>query len=75
MCALQSPIPWYPGRLAWRLGLSRRDLRRNRELSRFFEWVKLHERLGHITRQEEVSMLPALLLDPEPHHLVCGFLN
>ena len=33
-------------------------------------WLADYTSLGILTRQEVVSMIPAALLDPEPHHLM-----
>ncbi|XP_057431487.1 uncharacterized protein LOC130724305 isoform X2 [Lotus japonicus] len=51
------PLPWYPDNLAWHSNFSRMQLRKNRTLRRFHEFLKLENELGNITRQEAVSMV------------------
>ncbi|OWM82181.1 hypothetical protein CDL15_Pgr001755 [Punica granatum] len=65
-----TPLPWYPDNLAWQFNYSRRQLRKDHSLERFHEFLKLENEIGNITRQEAVSMVPPLLLDVHPEHLV-----
>uniref|UniRef100_A0A0D9X927 SAM-dependent MTase RsmB/NOP-type domain-containing protein n=1 Tax=Leersia perrieri TaxID=77586 RepID=A0A0D9X927_9ORYZ len=62
------PLPWYPGNLAWHLNFSRKQLRKNQALESFHEFLKHESEVGHITRQEAVSMVPPLFLDIQPDH-------
>ncbi|XP_030496373.2 uncharacterized protein LOC115712258 [Cannabis sativa] len=64
------PLPWYPDNLAWHLNFSRMQLRKNQNLERFHEFLKLANEIGNITRQEAVSMVPPLLLDVSANHSV-----
>ncbi|XP_062099920.1 uncharacterized protein LOC133805778 [Humulus lupulus] len=64
------PLPWYPDNLAWHLNFSRMQLRKNQNLERFHEFLKLANEIGNITRQEAVSMVPPLLLDVSADHSV-----
>ncbi|KAK7387530.1 hypothetical protein VNO78_28404 [Psophocarpus tetragonolobus] len=64
------PLPWYPENLAWHLKFSRKQLRKNRTLGRFHEFLKLENEIGNITRQEAVSMVPPLFLDVHSNHFV-----
>lgn len=64
------PLPWYPDNLAWHSNFSRTQLRKNQTLARFFEFLKLENEIGNLTRQEAVSMVPPLFLDVQPHHFV-----
>uniref|UniRef100_A0A0D6R5Z1 SAM-dependent MTase RsmB/NOP-type domain-containing protein n=1 Tax=Araucaria cunninghamii TaxID=56994 RepID=A0A0D6R5Z1_ARACU len=64
------PLPWYPGKLAWRLNFSRMQLRKNHTLERIHEFLKQENEIGNITRQEAVSMVPPLFLDVHSHHYV-----
>jgi 16S rRNA C967 or C1407 C5-methylase (RsmB/RsmF family) len=76
-----SPIPWYPGRMAWRFDVSRSVLRGKgalknddspaaRTLAAFHSFLMAETELGAISRQEEVSMVPPCLLDVQPGHVV-----
>ena len=70
-----SPLPWYPGNLAWHLNLSRKQLRKNPALESFHEFLKHESEVGNITRQEAVSMVPPLFLNVQAgHHILdmCG---
>ncbi|KAL5537976.1 hypothetical protein UlMin_043884 [Ulmus minor] len=64
------PLPWYPENLAWHSNFSRMQLRKNQNLERFHEFLKLENEIGNITRQESVSMVPPLFLDVRPEHFV-----
>jgi len=68
--SLPESLPWYPHESGWHVSLARRDLRRVPQLKAFHEWLKLFTETGAISRQEVVSMIPPLLLDVQPHHLV-----
>ncbi|KAM3294309.1 hypothetical protein ACQJBY_037293 [Aegilops geniculata] len=63
-----SPLPWYPGNLAWHLNLSRKQLRKNPALESFHEFLKHESEVGNITRQEAVSMVPPLFLNVQADH-------
>ena len=66
-----SAIPWYPAKLAWQLDANRTQLRKIAALGRLHDFMKRENDAGGITRQEAVSMIPPLVLDVQPHHLVC----
>ena len=55
---------------AYQLSYGKSDLRKNAKLKSFHEWLQLVSDEGSITRQEAVSMIPPLLLDVKPHHVV-----
>ena len=55
---------------AYQLSYGKGDLRKNAKLKSFHEWLQLVSDEGSITRQEAVSMIPPLLLDVQPHHIV-----
>lgn len=63
-------LEWYPESLAWQIDCSKAQLRRLPTLSSLFEAIKELNLTGAITRQEAVSMVPPLLLDVQPHHMV-----
>mmetsp|Transcript_29745 Transcript_29745/g.44248 ORF Transcript_29745/g.44248 Transcript_29745/m.44248 type:complete len:976 (-) Transcript_29745:253-3180(-) len=62
------PISFVPH--GYQLSLDRRTIRRNPSLNAFHNWLKIHTDAGYITRQETVSMIPPIVLDPHPHHAV-----
>lgn len=64
------PINWYPDELAWNSNLSRRFIRRSEVLKKLHRFLVEDSECGAITRQEAVSMIPPMLLDVQPHHLV-----
>eukprot|EP00339_Tiarina_fusa_P000842 CAMPEP_0117026604 /NCGR_PEP_ID=MMETSP0472-20121206/19540_1 /TAXON_ID=693140 ORGANISM="Tiarina fusus, Strain LIS" /NCGR_SAMPLE_ID=MMETSP0472 /ASSEMBLY_ACC=CAM_ASM_000603 /LENGTH=899 /DNA_ID=CAMNT_0004733651 /DNA_START=122 /DNA_END=2821 /DNA_ORIENTATION=+ len=61
-------IPYIPH--AYQMGVDRQTIRRNAGLKPFFEWLKIQTAAGFVTRQETVSMIPPVVLDPKPHHKV-----
>lgn len=69
------PLPWYPDRLAWKVGVSRAGLRGKggaddaaaREALRQLHAFLMEEtKAGRVHRQEAASMVPPLLLDVQP---------
>ncbi|TPX45291.1 hypothetical protein SeLEV6574_g03949 [Synchytrium endobioticum] len=65
-----TPIPWYPKNLAWRMEIPRRVLRKHDSLEKFHKWLVSENEMGTVYRQEEVSMIPVMFLDVQPHHHV-----
>jgi 16S rRNA C967 or C1407 C5-methylase (RsmB/RsmF family) len=61
-------IPYIPH--GFQMGVDRGTIRRNAGLKPFFEWLKIQTAAGFVTRQETVSMIPPVVLDPKPHHKV-----
>jgi 16S rRNA C967 or C1407 C5-methylase (RsmB/RsmF family) len=57
------PIPYVPNRLAWHIECTKATLRKNEVLKEFRDWLMLNTNVGHISRQEAVSMLPPLFFD------------
>ena len=51
--------------LGFQLSIDKRTLRRNKSLEPLFTWLKIQTDCGHITRQETVSMIPPVVLDPK----------
>jgi 16S rRNA C967 or C1407 C5-methylase (RsmB/RsmF family) len=68
MIAPAKKIPFVPH--AYQLSLDRQTIRRNTGLNEFHEWLKVQTEAGFVTRQETVSMIPPVVLNPEPHHKV-----
>ncbi|CAE6481525.1 unnamed protein product [Rhizoctonia solani] len=63
-------LPWYPDGLGWQLDVSKSALRKTPEFKRFHNFLVYETEVGNISRQEAVSMIPPLLLDVQPHHIV-----
>ena len=61
-------LSWYPNGYGYKLGTDRRNLRKLPALEQLHQWMIKHTDMGHITRQEAVSMVPPLALDVHPHH-------
>lgn len=55
---------------AYQLGVDRSMIRKDPNLKAFFEWVKLQNLAGFITRQETVSMVPPVVLNPQPNDCI-----
>ncbi|KAJ8923887.1 hypothetical protein NQ315_006663 [Exocentrus adspersus] len=64
------PLPWYPGKLAWQMDLTRKDIRRCEAYYKLHNFLISETEHGTISRQEAVSMIPPLLLDVQSHHKV-----
>ena len=65
-----TPLPWYPDNMAFYLPMSKADLRRLPFARAFRQWLMDAFAMGNLNRQEAVSMIPPLLLDVQPHHVV-----
>lgn len=65
-----SAITWYPDQEGWYMGCNKKDLKKNPVLRNFKQFIIAQNELGNINRQEAVSMIPPLLLDVQPHHIV-----
>jgi 16S rRNA C967 or C1407 C5-methylase (RsmB/RsmF family) len=61
-------IPYVPH--AYQFSLDRNTIRRNPCLQQFHKWLKVQTAAGFVTRQETVSMIPPIVLNPESHHVV-----
>eukprot|EP00941_MAST-03F_sp_MAST-3F-sp1_P005555 g5555.t1 len=64
------PLPWYPDQGAWQLSCPKRVLRKSPLLRVFQDWLLRENEIGNVSRQEAVSMIPALILDVKRHHRV-----
>eukprot|EP01031_Cornospumella_fuschlensis_P029690 gene29690-35838_t len=62
------PINWM--KAAYQLTISNKDLNEEKGCSKFASWLQREVTLGHIVRQELVSMIPASLLDIHHDHTV-----
>lgn len=63
-------ISWYPNELAYQLETDRALIRKEPAFAAFHRWLVEASENGDITRQEAVSMIPPMLLDINPDHLV-----
>eukprot|EP01127_Copromyxa_protea_P012839 TRINITY_DN3379_c0_g1_i1.p1 TRINITY_DN3379_c0_g1~~TRINITY_DN3379_c0_g1_i1.p1 ORF type:complete len:678 (+),score=195.99 TRINITY_DN3379_c0_g1_i1:14-2047(+) len=72
-------LPWYPPLVdtdgstnpgAWSFALPKRFLKKVEAAQEFNKYLVEQTELGTITRQEEVSMIPPMFLDVQPHHNV-----
>lgn len=68
--AVPKIIPWYPRELAYQLETDRPMIRKEPSLAAFHRWLVEASQNGDITRQEAVSMIPPMLLDINPDHVV-----
>ena len=68
--AVPKVIPWYPKELAYQLETDRPMIRKEPTLAAFHRWLVEASQNGDITRQEAVSMIPPMLLDINPEHIV-----
>jgi tRNA (cytosine34-C5)-methyltransferase len=64
------PLEWYPNQMAWHYAIFRKAFKKSPQLQTFKRFLTLENDVGRISRQEEVSMIPPLLLDVRPHHVV-----
>ncbi|KEG14063.1 tRNA (cytosine34-C5)-methyltransferase [Trypanosoma grayi] len=63
-------IPFVPGGTALQCAVSRGDLKRSTELKDLKKRIAALNEGGYLTRQETVSMIPAVLLQVRPGHRV-----
>jgi 16S rRNA C967 or C1407 C5-methylase (RsmB/RsmF family) len=64
------PIPWYPDNLVWQVNSNRSELRKQENVKEFHTFLQKANDSGLITRQELVSMLPPLVLQPQANEKV-----
>lgn len=64
------PVPWYPDNLAWWMTTPKNVIRRYPPFAKFQKFLVSETSVGNISRQEVVSMIPPLLLDVHPGHVV-----
>ena len=66
-----TPLAWYPNSLGWYLKAGKSELKtRGNMFAKFREFIMAQYDQGNLNRQEAVSMIPPLLLDVQPHHMV-----
>ena len=67
---LPKQIPWFPDGLAYCMTTPKNVVRKYESFKEFQRFLVSETGVGNISRQEEVSMIPPLLLDILPHHTV-----
>jgi 16S rRNA C967 or C1407 C5-methylase (RsmB/RsmF family) len=64
------PLPWYPNQYGWRVSVTKKQLKKLASLRDLRNFMLYRDLEGQINRQEIVSMIPPLLLDVQPGHVV-----
>lgn len=67
---LPTVMPWYPGDLAYSMTTPKNVIRRYEPFKHFQKFLVSETGVGNVSRQEQVSMIPPLLLDIKPEHTV-----
>ena len=66
-----TPLAWYPNSLGWYLKAGKSELKtRGNKFAKFRSFLMAQYDQGNLNRQEAVSMIPPLLLDVQPKHMV-----
>lgn len=65
-------LAWYPGGMGWQVGTGRMELKKgeNEVLTKLKQFLVSETTVGHISRQEAVSMIPPLFMDIKEWHRV-----
>jgi multisite-specific tRNA:(cytosine-C5)-methyltransferase len=67
---LPKAMPWYPEGLAYSMTTPKNVVRKYEPFKEFQRFLVSETGVGNISRQEQVSMIPPLLLDVQSHHSV-----
>ncbi|KAK5175897.1 tRNA (cytosine-5-)-methyltransferase ncl1 [Saxophila tyrrhenica] len=67
---LPKSMPWYPEGLAYSMTTPKNVVRKYEPFREFQKFLVSETGVGNISRQEQVSMIPPLLLDVRPEHSV-----
>ena len=67
---LPKPIPWFPEGLAYSMTTPKSVVRKYEPFKEFQKFLVSETGVGNISRQEQVSMIPPLLLDVRAEHSV-----
>jgi multisite-specific tRNA:(cytosine-C5)-methyltransferase len=67
---LPKAMPWYPEGLAYSMTTPKNVVRKYGPFKEFQRFLVSETGVGNISRQEQVSMIPPLLLDVQSHHSV-----
>lgn len=63
-------MPWYPEGLAYSMTTPKNVVRKYGPFKEFQKFLVSETGVGNISRQEQVSMIPPLMLDVKPEHAV-----
>jgi multisite-specific tRNA:(cytosine-C5)-methyltransferase len=63
-------MAWYPEGLAYSMTTPKNVIRKYEPFKEFQKFLVSETGVGNISRQEQVSMIPPLVLDVQPHHSV-----
>ncbi|KAK1004915.1 tRNA (cytosine-5-)-methyltransferase ncl1 [Friedmanniomyces endolithicus] len=63
-------MPWYPEGLAYSMTTPKHVVRKYEPFKEFQRWLVSETGVGNISRQEQVSMIPPLVMDVRPEHTV-----
>lgn len=64
------PVSWYPEELAWWMTTPKNIVRKFPPFAAFQKFLVSETTVGNISRQEVVSMIPPLVMDVRPGHVV-----
>lgn len=67
---LPQEMSWYPEGLAYSMTTPKNVIRKYGPFKEFQKFLVSETGVGNISRQEQVSMIPPLVLDVQPHHAV-----
>ena len=67
---LPKAMPWYPEGLAYSMTTPKNVVRKYEPFKEFQKFLVSETGVGNISRQEQVSMIPPLVLDIKPEHTV-----
>lgn len=67
---LPKQISWFPDGLAYSMATPKNVIRKYEPFKEFQKFLVSETGVGNISRQEEVSMIPPMILDVQPHHTV-----
>ncbi|KAK5126129.1 hypothetical protein LTR85_011484 [Meristemomyces frigidus] len=67
---LPKAMPWYPEGLAYSMTTPKNVIRKYEPFKEFQKFLVSETGVGNISRQEQVSMIPPLVMDIRPEHTV-----
>ncbi|XP_052817003.1 RNA cytosine-C(5)-methyltransferase NSUN2-like [Mya arenaria] len=65
-----APLPWYPNELGWSLNVPKEEADKYLGLKKFDDFINSSMREHKVQMVETWSMVPAALMDIQPHHVV-----
>ncbi len=69
-CIKIQEIPWYPKGLTYQINIDKSSLRKRTDLKKLHKFLTDATNSGYIYRQELVSMIPTLILNPIESDLI-----